>query len=78
MSSATDELWEARKRVLAVASDIETLIEIIDPKGEERYADHEGDEFTTLEYLMVWKGRLDAANRMLLDVSDTMRTGVYG
>lgn len=78
MSSATDELWEARKRVLAVASDIETLIEIIDPRGDERYADHEGDEFNALEYLMVWKGRLDAANRMLLDVSDTMRTGVYG
>lgn len=78
MSSATDELWEARKRVLAVASDIETLIEIIDPKGEERYADHDGDEFKALEYLMVWKGRLDAANRMLMDVSDTMKTGVYG
>lgn len=78
MSSATDELWEARKRVLAVASDIETLIEIIDPKGEERYADHEGDGFKALEYLMVWKGRLDAANRMLMDVSDTMKTGVYG
>ena len=78
MSSATDELWEARKRVLAVASDIETLIEILDPRGEERYADHEGDEFKVLEYLMVWKGRLDAANRMLMDVSDTMKTGVYG
>lgn len=78
MCKATDELREARKRVLAVASDIETLIEIIDPKGEERYADHEGDAFKALEYLMVWKGRLDAANRMLMDVSDTMKTGVYG
>lgn len=78
MGKATDELREARKRVLAVASDIETLIEIIDPKGKERYADHEGDAFKALEYLMVWKGRLDAANRMLMDVSDTMKTGVYG
>lgn len=78
MSSATDELWEARKRVLAVASDIETLLDIADPTGQERYADHDGEGFGMMEFLTLWQGRLKAANSMMLEVSDTLKTGVYG
>ncbi len=60
-------LWESRKRVLAVESDIDTLLDMLDPSGQERYED--SDEFRMLDFLTLWKGRLHAANVMLRDVS---------
>lgn len=60
-------LWESRKRVMAVESDIDTLLDMLDPSGQERYED--SDEFRMLDFLMLWKGRLHAANVMMRDVS---------
>lgn len=64
---SADRLWEARKRVLACLSDVESLLEIADPTGEERYED--SDEPRVLDFLVLWQGRLKAANSILHELA---------
>ena len=76
-SRTTDVLFGARKLVLAVADGMDTLMDVMDPAQCLRYGtDRQGnpierdpDEFTTLDFLAVWVGKLRRANSALYEVS---------
>lgn len=74
-SKTTDVLWGARKLILTAASAIEVRMDQIDPTGEERYADDEGDGESTLGFLFTIDGMLRRANSALHEVEGRMVRG---
>lgn len=76
-SRTTDVLFGARKEVLSVVDTMEQVMDVMDPNQCLRHGyDRQGnpierdpDEFTTLDFLAIWVGKLRRANSALYEVS---------
>ena len=76
-SDTADVLWGARKLVLSVIDSMDVLMDVIDPigcyrNGVDRYGEpleRVPDEYTTLDFLCEWSGRLRRANSALHEVA---------
>ena len=75
-SKSSDMLWGARKEVLSAMSVLDTMMDILDPSGEERdeiynYGHNyelNGENLTTLELLNELDTKLGRANSAMREV----------